>query len=98
MGPFDIVEKFRNLVTKISPKLGEVFNCMYCFPSWVGLILSIMNQFWFPYVILTPFYFLTYGMMPWYFTVLADMFITSGGVYLIDCITKKLLGEKENGE
>lgn len=93
MGPFNIIDKFRNIIIKISPKIGLVFDCMYCFPTWVGACLSLFNQFLFPYITFTPFFLLFGGMIPWYLIVLLDMFATSGVVYMIDCVIKRINGE-----
>lgn len=97
MGPFDIIDKFRNLIIKISPSIGKVFDCMYCFPTWVGIGLSLINQFLLPNIGLTPFYLLMGGITPWFVILILDMLVTSGTVYIIDCITKRLIGEVDNG-
>lgn len=95
MGPFDIVDKFRNTIIKISPKMGEVFDCMYCFPTWVGICLSLINQFLFPSIAFTPFYILIGSIAPWYIILILDTFVTSGTVYIIDSIMKRILGETD---
>ena len=95
MGPFDIIDKFRNTVEKISPSIGKVFDCMYCFPTWVGLGLSLINQFIFPAVLFTPFYILLGGLVPWYVIAILDMFVTSGAVYIMDSILKRINGEED---
>lgn len=97
-GPFGIIDKFRILMEKLSPTFGELFDCMYCFPTWVGLGLSLLNQFAFPYFAFTPFYIMLGGICPWWLIMLLDMFVTSGVVYIIDCILKRILGEVPSNE
>lgn len=53
-GPFHFFEWWRRVTNKISPKLGELFSCMMCFPSWVGLLLSCINVFLLPTIPFTP--------------------------------------------
>ena len=95
--PFYIFEHIRNIAEKISPNLGQLFDCMYCFPSWVGIILSVINQFAFPSVAFTPFYILLGSTCPWFIVLILNWFVTSGGVYIIDSILKRILGEVDNG-
>ena len=98
-GPFHIFEKIREIAERISPTLGELFDCMYCFPSWVGITLSLLNQFVFTSLVFTPFCILFGFTYPWYITLIFNWFVTSGGVYIIDCIIKRILGEvPEYGE
>lgn len=99
-GPFHIFENIRTIANKISPNLGELFSCMYCFPSWVGIVLSVLNQFAFPMVAFTPFYILFGATCPWFIILIFNWFVTSGGVYIMECIIKRLLGEvpEYNGE
>lgn len=92
-GPFHIFDHIRNIAFKISPNLGELFDCMYCFPSWVGIVLSILNQFAFPQIGFTPFYILLGATCPWYVVLVLNWFVTSGVVYIIDSIIKRILGE-----
>ena len=56
MGPFHIFDKLRNWLGDKSETLKELFDCMYCFPSWVGLGLSAINQFILPQIPFTPSY------------------------------------------
>ena len=41
-GPMHIYDHIRCLADKIHPNLGELFQCMICFPTWVGMILSVL--------------------------------------------------------
>ncbi len=98
MGPLDIFDRIRQIANNISPYFGALFECMYCFPCWVGIALSILNIFAFPTIFFTPFYTMLHSSIHWIFIVILDMFVTSGGVYIMDSIIKRLLGEIDNGE
>lgn len=93
MGPYDLIEKFRNMIIKLSPAWGKIFDCMYCFPTWVGCGLSLANQFLYPSIAFTPFYTLLGGLCPWYAILILDIFVTNGVVYIIDAIVKRILNE-----
>ena len=93
-GPFDIIERFRGFIFKLSPSIAKVFDCMYCFPTWVGLGLSLLNQFVITTIAFTPFCIL-FSTAPWYVILFLDVFVTNGIVYIIDCVTKILLNIKE---
>lgn len=92
-GPFDIIDKLRNVVDKIAPSIGKVFDCMYCFPTWVGLCLSGANQLFLHNVPLTPFFVLLGTTCPWYVIVILDVFVTNGMVYITDCIIKRIIND-----
>lgn len=92
-GPFRVFERIRDIAFKLSPNLGELFDCMYCFPSWVGIVLSLLNQFVFTSIAFTPFCILLGAACPWYIIFVLNWFVTSGVVYLTDCIVKRLLNE-----
>ena len=36
-GPMHVYDKIRNIAQRIHPNLGELFECMICFPTWVGM-------------------------------------------------------------
>lgn len=95
MGPFDMVDKLRNYLGKKSTFFEKLFDCMYCFPTWVGLGLSAINQFLLSFVPFTPFYILFAGIAPWYIILLLDMFATNGVVYILDTIVKRISIEEE---
>lgn len=95
MGPFDIVDKVRTWLSEKSSFFAKLLDCMYCFPTWVGIGLSLINQFLLPQIPFTPFYMLFAGIAPWYIILILDMFVTSGTVYIMDTIINKLLS-KEN--
>ena len=62
-GPMHVYDKIRNIAHRIHPNLGELFECMICFPTWVGMALSAMNYFFLNGVALTPFMILLNGIV-----------------------------------
>ena len=82
-GPFHIYDKIRELACKIHENLGELFQCMICFPTWVGMILSVLNSVFYPYFELTPGMLLLGGYAPWWVIMILDGFFASGIVWLI---------------
>lgn len=82
MGPFGIFQKIRDFAMAKHTTLGDLFNCMFCFPTWVGAILSLINIIFFPYIAFTPFN-IALPIAPWILVVLLDMFATASGVYLM---------------
>lgn len=90
-GPFDIFTNIRNIMDKYAPSnFGELFHCMICFPSWVGIILSVIDIIFLPNFSFTPFNVLLNNDSLWYFIVPFDMFITSGTVWLINTAQETL--------
>lgn len=88
MGPFHIFKGIRTLARKIHPQLGELFDCMICFPTWVGLILSALNAYFIPEKGFTPFNIV--GGMPWWAIIIFDAAYTSGIVWLINTVQEAL--------
>jgi hypothetical protein len=82
-GPMHLYDKIRELACKIHPNLGELFECMICFPTWVGFILSAANSLFLPAVNLTPFTILMGTVVPWWVIMVLDGFFASGIVWLI---------------
>ena len=96
-GPFHIYDRLRNLATKIHSNLGELFSCMICFPTWVGMLATIANVFIVPTVKMTPFMILLYGNIPWWIIMILDGFFTSGAVWLINTLQEALERSNQNG-
>jgi hypothetical protein len=82
-GPMHIYDKIREIAAKIHSNLGELFSCMICFPTWVGMILSVANSLSLPMLKLTPFMLLLSGSAPWWIIMILDGFFASGIVWLI---------------
>ena len=82
-GPMHIYDKIRDIAEKIHPNLGELFQCMICFPTWCGMILSVGNTLFYPEFTLTPAMILLNGIAPWWIIMIFDGFFASGIVWLI---------------
>lgn len=84
-GPFDCLTRLREFMDKYAPSnFGELFHCMICFPTWVGVILSAFDIWLLPNISFTPFNMLFNNDSLWYYIIPLDMFITSGTVWLIN--------------
>lgn len=95
-GPFHIFRNIRKIATKIHPQLGELFDCMICMPTWIGIILSGLNLYFLPNYGLTPFNMIATGM-PWYAILIFDGSFTSGIVWLIHTVQEAIERSGENG-
>lgn len=89
-GPFRLFEHLRDFGDKLPSNLGEMFHCMICFPTWIGMGLSLLNMFLFENMFITPFYSLTHSTEFWYIIMLLDGFTASGGNWLIHTIQEFL--------
>lgn len=85
-GPFNLFNHLRNFMDKSPSNLGELFHCMICFPTWVGIILSFFDIFFLTTVNFTPFNIMINDSSLWYYIIPLDAFITSGSVWLIHTI------------
>lgn len=94
-GPMHIYDHIRCLAEKIHPNLGELFQCMICFPTWVGFIISALNSLFLPYLDLTPGMLLLNFYAPWWTIMIIDGFFASGIVWLIHTAQEAL--ERSNG-
>ena len=98
-GPFNMFNHLRDFMDKHAPSnLGELFHCMICFPTWVGIVLSAFDIWLLPNYTFTPFnYFLNNDDL-WYYIIPLDMFITSGTVWLLNTIQEmcESITEKNN--
>ena len=84
-GPFNMFNHLRNFMDKYAPSnFGELFHCMICFPTWIGVLLSIFDIFILKNILFTPFNMLFNNDSLWYYIIPLDMFITSGTVWLIN--------------
>jgi hypothetical protein len=82
-GPFHIFEKWREISHNIGEQFGELFTCMMCFSTWVGLALSLVNSLLLPSVAFTPFNIILGSVAPFWFIMVLDMGFTSAVVWLI---------------
>ncbi|MBP5458544.1 MAG: DUF1360 domain-containing protein [Paludibacteraceae bacterium] len=81
-GPFGIFERWRDFSHSISDGFGELFTCMMCLSTWIGLILNVVN------VIFVPFAFTpactVFGLSDYHLlSAIVDMGFTSGVVWLL---------------
>lgn len=85
-GPFNILIKWRALMSYLSENLGEMFSCYMCFPCNLGFLVSILNWFFIP-IYITPFNMVFADLHHlWYMSLVAmfmDGCITSGVCYII---------------
>lgn len=82
-GPFHIFEKWRNFTHNIHEQVGEMFTCMLCLSTWIGLFLSIVNIVLLPLFPFTPFNIILGASGMYWLIVLLDMGFTSACVWLI---------------
>lgn len=81
-GPFHIFQKWRYIADKIGKQFGELFNCMLCLSTWIGMFLSIINITLLPNIPFTPFNIIIgseYSLL----TVVFDMGFTSGTIWIL---------------
>lgn len=96
-GPFHMYDKIRDLASRTSETLGELFQCMICFPFWVGLLLSLIDTFFIGGEPFTPFNVVdTYSDMPWWLVSFFDAMFASGAVWLIHTLQEAI--ERTNQE
>ena len=89
-GPMHLYDKIRELAGKIHPNFGELFQCMICFPTWVGFILSVANSFFLPELAVTPMMLLLAGYAPWWIIMILDGFFSFCIVWLIHTFQEAL--------
>lgn len=82
-GPFHIFEKWRNYSHSLNEQFGELFTCMMCFSTWIGLALSLINSLLIPSVAFTPFNIILGTVAPFWFVMVLDMGFTSAVVWLL---------------
>lgn len=89
-GPMHIYDHIRSIAEKIHPNIGELFNCMICFPTWVGFVLSAANSLLLPCIALTPMMVLLNNLAPWWIIMVLDGFFASGIVWLINTVQEAI--------
>lgn len=94
-GPFKIFSRIRKLGGKISPSITELLSCMFCTPTWVGMIASFLNLILFPMIPFTPAFLLINNIKYWYLILFLDMLSTPSIVHLID-VCENLIDKKAN--
>lgn len=90
-GPFDIIDKFRNLCNKISSMFGKMLDCMMCTSANIGWVVSCIDLFLIKQTSFTPFNILFESDLSlWYLIILFDLFFTSGIVWLLHSLQEFL--------
>ena len=84
-GPFRIFEMIRYWSSEINEHFGQMFSCMMCLPTNLGIILSLINWFLIP-IAFTPFNLIFAGTTLWWLAMIFDGAFTSGIVWLINTI------------
>lgn len=84
-GPFHIFEKWRNFTENINGHFGELFQCMLCFPTWVGLLFSLINVLFIPMAFTPACQLLGVGnnVFVSILTVFIDMMYAAGSCWLL---------------
>lgn len=82
-GPFRIFERIRYWADDIDEHFGQLFSCMMCLPTNLGILLSLINWFLIP-IAFTPFNIM-FGVASglWWLAAIFDGAFTSGIVWLI---------------
>lgn len=85
-GPFGLFSGIRQIASKISSGMGELFSCMLCLPMWIGIMLSVINIAFVPTLAFTPA-MIVYGIPlskgAIVFNVISDGLFTSGTCWLL---------------
>ena len=82
-GPMGLFKHIHDAAMRVHPNLGELFECMICFPTWVGFALSALNLIFVPGYCLTPATILIGEIAPWYAIIFFDGIFASGVTWLI---------------
>lgn len=84
-GFLHIFEYIREIASKIHPHIGELFTCVVCCSSWVGILLSALNFFFIP-IDFTPFNIIMGDTGMWWFIIPLDMALTAGTTMILNHI------------
>lgn len=82
-GPFGIFEHIRNIANRIHEQLGELFSCMMCMSSWIGIFFSLINLIIIPSIAFTPANIIFAGTGLWWLILIIDIGFTSGFVWIL---------------
>ena len=98
-GPFGLIDKFRVWISNKHKTFEELFSCMFCFPTNIGIILSILSSFICSPWNFTPFTILfTVTWLNWPLIAIFDGFFTGGITYLIHTIQQFFEKFNKDGE
>lgn len=94
-GPFDIFSKFRDSISG-NEKLEELFSCMFCLPTNIGIVMSILSLLFGGETPFTPFtMWLGSNVCLWPLILLFDGFYTGAIVSIIDSIVNRIQPQEE---
>jgi len=96
-GPCHIFLKMHKYFKERHPMLEEMFSCMICLPTWVGMFLSAVNLILFPYTPFTPMNMVLYAENLWPIVIFFDGLIASGGNWLIHTL-QEMMERVDNNE
>ena len=83
-GPFGIFEKWRSFTHSLNESFGELFTCMICLSTWIGVVFSLVDLYLVLSLDFTPFNVVFGGDRSYaLLIVLLDMCATSGAVWLL---------------
>ena len=82
IGPFNIFFRLRLWAEGIGDNFGYLFKCMLCFPTNLGIVLSLLDWFLLPSIGLTPFNIIFSDYHEWYMCFPAALFdgCLTGGI------------------
>ena len=95
-GPFHIFLKMHQYFKQHHPMLEEMFSCMICLPTWVGMFLSAVNLILFPFTPFTPMNVILYTENLWPLVIFFDGLIASSGNWLIHTFQEMM--ERSNND
>lgn len=93
-GPFHMYDKIHDITKRIHPQIEEGLSCFICFPTWLGIVFSVLNYFFVPTVTLTPCMIVLNNLAPWWVIMALDGFVASAIGWLMNTIQESL--EKPN--
>jgi uncharacterized Tic20 family protein len=94
-GPFNIMDRFRDLMHWLHPQLGKLVECPYCSSFWCGVILSAINYLFIP-IAFTPFNIIFAGSGLWWLIIPFDTFFGCAAVWLLHVLDEYLESNTKN--
>lgn len=89
MGPYGVIDTFREWCGKISRMLGEMLDCMMCTGNNVGLVLSAIDLFAVTGLSFTPFNAIFGGDASKFWLILPfDAALSSGVCWMMHWVTE----------
>lgn len=84
-GFLHIFDYIRRAANWFHPHIGELFSCVICCSSWVGICLSLVDFFFVP-IAFTPFNMILGTTRLWWLIMILDMGITAGFAIILNHI------------